>query len=210
MRQELSALIRTDSSYMGFEKVNDESVRITHSRRSHLPATAPHALVAVVAAHVSMNMMMHLARPFIVWDSNMPSSNMALRIIHAMVPIIWPVTGAMCFVAICCIVFSMARHRNPVPNVAPADAAAGLLLISWATLAYAMHHATPMNPMVRIVGNPLIHLPALPAYVLLWRNDLRGRISPEWERGIIMIVGLPTLLLLIKSTFNVVGWLLRI
>lgn len=186
------------------ERTTSPPVRATRPR-----ATAAHFGVALLLLHASMTLALWKARSFVIWDASTPLSDAAFRFKNVLEPLIWPITGcAAALVAF--LVAADAIRSRAVPRLRPADLAAVLLLMVPAILAWAMTHATPTNPQIRIAANPLIYLPALPAYVLLVSNNLGGLSSATWERVLVVLIGLPSLLMLIRSAIGLVGWIMRI
>ena len=61
---------------------------------------------------------------------------------------------------------------------------------------FIMYILVPESHSPRIGADRRVVLDALviPAYVLLWRNDIAGRSSTAWERMGVAVIGLPSAL----------------
>lgn len=150
-------------------------------------ATAAHFGVALLLLHAGLTFVLWNARSFFVWDANTPISDAAFGLMNVLRPMVWPITGCATAWLVFRIMAGVIRSRA-MPRLLPTDVAALLLLMVPAILAWAMERATPMNPQIHIAANPLIYLPALPAYVVLVRNRLGHLSSATWERALVALI----------------------
>jgi hypothetical protein len=187
----------------------DEDTTSTSTAAIRPQATAAHFGVALLLLHTSMTLALWKAGSFVVWDASTPLSDAAFGFKNALAPLVWPIMGCATALVIFHVAVDAIRSCA-MPRLRPADLAAMLLLMVPAILAWAMTHATPTNPQIRIAANPLIYLPALPAYVLLASNSLSRLSSATWERIIVALIGLPSLMMLVRSAIGFGGWLMNL